>query len=128
MRWPGWAEHRAVSTAALLVAGPRLRRRDVALTFAFVTVLALYLLAPPRVPDLAAQVARTELVHRVGLTVWWQGWFGGLHLPTYSALSPMVMSVLTPPLPVRSPRPPRPLPCRGYSVPRCDRRPGWSRS
>jgi hypothetical protein len=65
---------------------------------AFATVLAVYLLAPPRVPDLAAQVARTDVVHRVGLTVWWQGWFGGLHLPTYSALSPMVMSMLTPPL------------------------------
>ena len=64
----------------------------------FATVLAVYVLAPPRVPDLAAQVARTELVHRVGLTVWWQGWFGGIHLPTYSALSPMVMAVLTPPL------------------------------
>jgi hypothetical protein len=77
---------------------PRLRRRDLAVAFVFVTVLALYLLAPPRVPDLAAQVARTELVHRVGMTVWWSGWFGGLHLPTYSAFTPMLMSVLTPPL------------------------------
>ena len=87
-----------MSTVDLERAVPRLRRRDLAVAFAFVTVLALYLLAPPRVPDLAAQVARTELVHRVGLTVWWSGWFGGLHLPTYSAFTPMLMSVLTPPL------------------------------
>jgi hypothetical protein len=92
------AEHQTVSTADLDLATPRLRRRDVAVALVFATVLAVYLLSPPRVPDLAAQVARTELVHRVGMTVWWQGWFGGLHLPTYSALSPMVMSVLTPPL------------------------------
>ena len=87
-----------MSTVELELAAPALRRRDVAVALAFGAVLVGYLLAPPRVPDLAAQVARTELVHRVGLTVWWQGWFGGLHLPTYSALSPMVMSVLTPPL------------------------------
>ncbi|MEP6760189.1 MAG: hypothetical protein ABJA93_02345 [Sporichthyaceae bacterium] len=87
-----------MSAVDLEQAVPRLRRRDIAVAFAFATVLAVYLLAPPRVPDLAAQVARTELVHRVGLTVWWPGWFGGLHLPTYSALTPMLMSVLTPPL------------------------------
>jgi len=58
----------------------------------------VYLLAPPRAPDLAAQVARADLVHRVGLTVWWQGWFGGLHLPTYSAITPGLMSLLTPSL------------------------------
>jgi hypothetical protein len=92
------AEHQAMSTAELALTVHRPRRREVVLSLAFATVLAVYLIAPPRVPDLAAQVARTELVHRVGLTVWWQGWFGGLHLPTYSALSPWVMSVLTPPL------------------------------
>jgi hypothetical protein len=92
------SEHQNVSAVDLEQGVPRLRRRDLAVGFAFVTVLALYLLAPPRVPDLAAQVARTELVHRVGLTVWWPGWFGGLHLPTYSAFTPMLMSVLTPPL------------------------------
>jgi hypothetical protein len=87
-----------VSVPELDRAVPRLSRRDVAVAAAFATVLAVYLLATPRVPDLAAQVARTELFHRVGLTVWWSGWFGGLHLPTYSALSPMLMSLLTPPV------------------------------
>jgi hypothetical protein len=92
------SEHQIVSAADLDQVVPRLSRRDVAVAVAFATVLAVYLLAPPRVPDLAAQVARTELVQRVGMTVWWPGWFGGLHLPTYSALSPMLMSLLTPPL------------------------------
>ena len=72
--------------------------RSVALAVAFTAALVAYLIAPPQVPDLSAQVARAEVVQRVGLTVWWQGWFGGLHLPTYSALSPLLMSMLTPPL------------------------------
>ena len=71
---------------------------NVALAVVSAAALVAYLVAPPQVPDLSAQVARAELVQRVGLTVWWQGWFGGLHLPTYSALSPLVMSMLTPPL------------------------------
>jgi hypothetical protein len=51
-----------------------------------------YLLATPPVPDLAAQVARADLVRRTGQTVWWLGWFGGLHLPSYSAVSPVLMA------------------------------------
>jgi hypothetical protein len=51
-----------------------------------------YLIATPPVPDLAAQVARADVVRRVGETVWWSGWFGGLHVPSYSAVSPAVMA------------------------------------
>jgi hypothetical protein len=51
-----------------------------------------YLLATPPVPDLAAQVARADIVQRAGETVWWLGWFGGLHLPSYSAVSPALMA------------------------------------
>ena len=42
---------------------------------------AAYLAWSPTVPDLAAQVARAQLVHQVGLTAWWPGWFGGTTLP-----------------------------------------------
>src|SRR5215210_6312783 len=73
-------------------------RYELAAVGVFVAVLAGYILAPPQVPDLAAQVARAEVLRRVGPTVWWQGWFGGLHLPTYSAFSPALMAALTPPV------------------------------
>ncbi|MGZ4609888.1 MAG: hypothetical protein ACXV2H_06495, partial [Actinomycetes bacterium] len=56
--------------------------------------LAGYLVAPPPVPDLAAQVARADVVQRVGETVWWLGWFGGLHLPIYSVTSPSLMAAV----------------------------------
>jgi hypothetical protein len=50
-----------------------------------------YLMHPPAVPDLAAQVARADAV-RSGAVLWWSGWFGGLQLPAYSALSPLLMA------------------------------------
>jgi hypothetical protein len=52
-----------------------------------------YLWWAPLVPDLAAQVARANVVHSSGLTSWWTGWFGGLSLPTYSVLVPPSMAV-----------------------------------
>jgi hypothetical protein len=67
---------------------------DTALTAAAVSALCCYLVATPQVPDLAAQVARADVVRRVGDTVWWLGWFGGLHLPSYSATTPLLMAVL----------------------------------
>ena len=67
---------------------------DVAVAAAAAVALSWYLAVTPQVPDLAAQVARAEVVRRVGQTVWWLGWFGGMHLPSYSATSPMLMAVL----------------------------------
>ena len=67
---------------------------DVAVAAAASVALSWYLAVTPPVPDLAAQVARAEVVRRVGQTVWWLGWFGGMHLPSYSATSPMLMAVL----------------------------------
>jgi hypothetical protein len=53
-----------------------------------------YLAWTPKVPDLAAQVARAQLVDQVGLTAWWTGWFGGLSLPDYSVLGPWAMALV----------------------------------
>jgi hypothetical protein len=80
-----------------LASAVRARPRTL-LVFASLVGTVVYLIFTPPVPDLAAQVARADIVRRVGLTVWWQGWFGGVHLPTYSALSPMLMAALGPPL------------------------------
>jgi len=67
---------------------------NLVLVAAITAAMGGYLLATPPVPDLAAQVARADLVRRTGETVWWLGWFGGLHLPSYSAVSPVLMAHL----------------------------------
>ncbi|HZE66892.1 MAG TPA: hypothetical protein VE081_09695 [Sporichthyaceae bacterium] len=54
---------------------------------------SLYLIAPPHVPDLAAQTARAEAA-REGAYLWWSGWFGGLSLPSYSIGGPWLMAHL----------------------------------
>jgi hypothetical protein len=54
--------------------------------------LAWYVVADPHAPDLAAQVARSAVVHTSGVTDWWVGWFGGLQLPSYSVLAPVFVS------------------------------------
>lgn len=51
----------------------------------------MYVAFPPHAPDLAAQVARVQAL-RDGASVWWNGWFGGVNLPDYSAISPFVMA------------------------------------
>jgi hypothetical protein len=58
-----------------------------------VACAGVYVLHTPAVPDLAAQVARVDAA-RSGALLWWSGWFGGLQLPSYSVLSPIVMSWL----------------------------------
>jgi hypothetical protein len=58
-----------------------------------VACASVYALHTPAVPDLAAQVARVDAA-RSGAMLWWSGWFGGLQLPSYSVLSPLVMSWL----------------------------------
>jgi hypothetical protein len=55
---------------------------------------AFYLRWTPLAPDLAAQVARANVVRQVGSSSWWTGWFGGLSLPSYSVLVPSSMAVL----------------------------------
>jgi hypothetical protein len=58
-----------------------------------VACAGVYVVHTPAVPDLAAQVARVDAA-RSGALLWWNGWFGGLELPSYSLLSPLVMSWL----------------------------------
>src|SRR5882757_1991133 len=58
------------------------------------TILAIgYLVWKPLAPDLAAQIARANLVKSAGNVTWWTGWFGGLSLPTYSLLTPSSMAI-----------------------------------
>ncbi len=56
-----------------------------------VACAGVYVVHTPAVPDLAAQVARVDAA-KSGALLWWSGWFGGLQLPSYSVLSPLVMS------------------------------------
>ena len=53
----------------------------------------LYLIWTPLAPDLAAQVARTNVVRNAGNLAWWTGWFGGLSMPSYSLLAPASMAI-----------------------------------
>src|SRR5205823_8154692 len=55
---------------------------------------AIYLIWTPLAPDLAAQVARTNVVRNAGNLSWWTGWFGGLSMPSYSLLAPASMAIL----------------------------------
>src|SRR5262249_10484079 len=54
---------------------------------------AVYLAWRPLAPDLAAQIARANVVRSAGNVSWWTGWFGGLSLPTYSLLTPSSMAI-----------------------------------
>lgn len=53
----------------------------------------VYLAWQPLAPDLAAQIARANVVRSAGNVSWWTGWFGGLSLPTYSLLAPSSMAI-----------------------------------
>ncbi|SDJ46751.1 hypothetical protein SAMN05444157_3505 [Frankineae bacterium MT45] len=53
---------------------------------------AAYLRWSPPTPDLAAQIARANVVRSAGPINWWTGWFGGLSLPSYSVLAPTWMA------------------------------------
>jgi hypothetical protein len=50
----------------------------------------------PPVGDLAAQVFRTELFQRGGLSIWNGSWYGGHYTLTYSVLFPPLASLLGP--------------------------------
>jgi hypothetical protein len=56
--------------------------------------LAVYLILVPPVPDFAAQATRAAVFQKLGLIIWWPGWFGGLELPTYSVLAPGLMGTI----------------------------------
>jgi hypothetical protein len=49
-------------------------------------LLALWLVAAPRTPDLAAQVYRVSLFDHVGFALWDEHWYAGHYLPGYSLL------------------------------------------
>ena len=59
-----------------------------------VVLCAVYLAWTPVSADLAAQLARADLVRRAGNVSWWTGWFAGLSLPTYSLVTPQLMAWL----------------------------------
>jgi hypothetical protein len=50
----------------------------------------------PQVGDLAAQVFRTELFQRGGLSIWNGSWYGGHYTLTYSVLFPPLAALLGP--------------------------------
>ncbi len=57
-------------------------------------LLALWLIADPRTPDLAAQVYRVDLFGHLGFAVWDEHWYAGHNLPGYSLLAPPLASLL----------------------------------
>jgi hypothetical protein len=57
-------------------------------------LLVVWLIADPHTPDLAAQVYRAGLFHRLGFAVWDEHWYAGHHLPGYSLLFPPLASLL----------------------------------
>jgi hypothetical protein len=57
-------------------------------------LLALWLIADPRTPDLAAQVYRVGLFGHAGFAVFDAHWYAGHHLPGYSLLFPPLASLL----------------------------------
>jgi hypothetical protein len=70
------------------------RRRTGPLALVGMVLAAAYLRWAPLAPDLAAQVARANVIRAQGLSSWWTGWFGGILLPDYSILVPSSMAVL----------------------------------
>jgi hypothetical protein len=57
-------------------------------------LFALWLIAGPRTPDLAAQVYRVGLFEHFGYAIWDQRWYSGHYLPGYSLLFPPLGAVL----------------------------------
>jgi hypothetical protein len=72
----------------------RLRSAPVAVLALAVGLLAVWLLADPRTPDLAAQVYRVDLYRQLGFVVWDEHWYAGHHLPGYSVLFPPLGALL----------------------------------
>jgi hypothetical protein len=59
-----------------------------------VALVAVWLVADPRTPDLAAQVYRVGLFRELGFAVWDEHWYAGHSLPGYSLLFPPLASLL----------------------------------
>jgi hypothetical protein len=59
-----------------------------------VVLVAVWLLAAPHTPDLAAQVYRANLFRDLGFVVWDAHWYGGHTLPGYSLLFPPLAALL----------------------------------
>ncbi len=59
-----------------------------------VALIAVWFLADPRTPDLAAQVYRVRLFGELGPAVWDARWYAGHHLPGYSLMFPPLGSLL----------------------------------
>jgi hypothetical protein len=59
-----------------------------------VVLAGLWLLLGPPTPDLAAQVYRADLFHRIGFAVWDASWYAGHHMPGYSLLFPPLGALL----------------------------------
>jgi hypothetical protein len=57
-------------------------------------LVAAWLIADPRTPDLAAQVYRVGIFNHIGLAVWDEHWYAGHDLPGYSLLFPPLASLL----------------------------------
>jgi hypothetical protein len=79
--------HRGVASRPAVVGVPARLARAPAWTITAVLGLA-YLLAGPPSADLAAASYRSYLFGREGFTLWDNAWYGGHHLPAYSALAP----------------------------------------
>jgi hypothetical protein len=57
-------------------------------------LLAVWVIADPHTPDLAAQVYRVDLFNRLGFAVYDEHWYAGHHLPGYSLLLGPLASLL----------------------------------
>jgi hypothetical protein len=57
-------------------------------------LFALWLIADPRTPDLAAQVYRVGVFEHLGYAIWDQRWYAGHYLPGYSVLFPPLGALL----------------------------------
>ena len=62
------------------------RLAQVALAILALCLTAIWLIADPRTPDLAAAVYRVDIFRQLGLAVWDEHWYAGHHLPGYSLL------------------------------------------
>src|SRR5215213_957370 len=81
----------------LPMAQSRILRFDWLPAVALSALLAAAMLAcNPQVGDLAAQVFRTELFERGGLSIWNGSWYGGHYTLTYSVLFPPLAALLGP--------------------------------
>jgi len=59
-----------------------------------VSLSAIWLIADPRTPDLAAQVYRVGVFRQVGFAIWDLRWYSGHYLPGYSLLFPALGALL----------------------------------